>query len=325
MTVPAFPTAPENHGLHGLGFDAGGTQTRWALADYAGAIVAEGAVAGFNALQMEQGPGRAAIDETLAELARQVLAIGRPAVVHGGLTGYGGDGAELRALIAANLQLPAEAVTLSNDLEIAYRDMFALGEGYLVYAGTGSIAAFIDAGGEFHRAGGRGFVLDDGGGGVWIARQALRHIWRAEDERPGSWRDSPMAREVFKHIGGSDWSVTRQFVYAGERGEIGKLALAVAAAAEQDPVAHTILQDAGGELARLGAALTERFGARPYALSGRVVQLHPLIEASFRARLPANASVQVRVSTAHCAAARIAVKMAAQGRADRSTAATVQK
>ena len=121
-----------------------------------------------------------------------------------------------------------------------------------------------------------------------------------------------MAREIFEHIGGSDWAVTRQFVYAGERGQIGKLALAVAAVADADPVARAILRDAGGELARLGTAMTERFGARPYVLSGRVVGLHPVIEASFRARLPAHASVQVRVSTAHCAAARIAVKMAGQ-------------
>ena len=39
-------------GNPGLGIDAGGTQTRWALADAAGAIVAEGAVDGMSATQM---------------------------------------------------------------------------------------------------------------------------------------------------------------------------------------------------------------------------------------------------------------------------------
>ena len=316
MTAPTLRLAPTGRVPHGLGLDAGGTQTRWALADAAGAIVAEGAVAGFNALQMENAPGRAAIDVALKDLARQVLAIGRPATVNAGLTGFGGDGARMRGVLAAALQIPVEAVAVSNDLEIAYRDVFAPGEGYLVYAGTGSIAAFIDAGGELHRAGGRGVVLDDGGGGFWIAREALRHVWRAEDQRPGSWHDSLMAREIFAHIGGSDWAATRQFVYAGERGQIGKLALAVAAVADIDPVAHAILRDAGRELARLGTAMTDRFGARPYVLSGRVVGLHPVIETSFRALLPANASVQVRVSTAHFAAARIAVKMLAQASAD---------
>jgi hypothetical protein len=72
----------------------------------------------------------------------------------------------------------AAAISMRNDVEIAYLDSFAPGEGYLVYAGTGSIAAWIDADGQFHRAGGRGVTLDDGGGGFWIAREAMRHIWR---------------------------------------------------------------------------------------------------------------------------------------------------
>jgi glucosamine kinase len=126
-------------------------------------------------------------------------------------------------------------VTIVTDIEVAYLDVFAPGEGYLVYAGTGSIAAFIDARQQFHRVGGRGGLLDDGGSGFWIAREALRHIWRTEDEQPGSWRKSAMAREVLEHVGGSDWTHTRQFIYGVERGEMGKLALAVAAAAGTDP------------------------------------------------------------------------------------------
>jgi glucosamine kinase len=144
-------------------------------------------------------------------------------------------------------------------MEIAYRASFAPGEGYLVYAGTGSIGAFIDAAGQFHRAGGRGVVLDDGGGGFWIAREALRHIWRLEDEMPGAWQASPMARAVFDYVGGADWADSRQFIYGQERGAVGKLALAVAATADQDPAA-TILRAAGRELARLALALTKRFG-----------------------------------------------------------------
>ncbi len=105
------------------------------------------------------------------------------------------------------------AVTLSNDIELAYLASFAPGAGYLVYAGTGSIGAYIDADHVFHRAGGRGVLLDDGGGGFWIAREALRHIWRNEDEQPGCWRDSPLAQAVFEHIGGADWNLSRQFIY----------------------------------------------------------------------------------------------------------------
>ena len=297
---------PEN-GL-GLGIDAGGTQTRWALARRDGSIVAEGQVAGLSALQMGSTDGRERVRANFRELAAAALAHGRPSRVSAGLTGFGGDGELLQSWLGELLGLDPSAITLCNDIEIAYLDSFKPGEGYLVYAGTGSIGAWIDSSGEFHRAGGRGVVLDDGGGGFWIAREALRHIWRAEDEDPGCWERSPMARAVFDRIGGSDWSLSRQFIYGQERGEVGKLALAVAATAGHDPVAAHILEEAGRELARLAAALTRRFGPRPVVLAGRASSLHPSIAASMRAALPAEIKFTHTVGRAHHAAARIAAR-----------------
>jgi glucosamine kinase len=292
----------------GLGIDAGGTQTRWALAAPDGAILAEGQVAGLSALQMGSAAGRQTVHANFAVLARAVLAHGRPARIRAGMTGFGGDGEQLQRWLAELLGVPARGITLCNDIEIAYLDSFAPGEGYLVYAGTGSIGAWIDTEGRFHRAGGRGVMVDDGGGGFWIAREALRHIWRNEDESPGCWRDSPMAQAVFEHVGGSDWSWSRQFIYGQERGEVGKLALAVAATAERDPVAAAILQDAGRELARLALALSARFGPRPVVLAGRAAALHPMILAAMRAALPARTTLSQTVGHAHYAAARIAAQ-----------------
>jgi N-acetylglucosamine kinase-like BadF-type ATPase len=295
----------EQSGL-GLGIDAGGTQTRWALATPAGHILAEGQVEGLSALQMGSEAGRAALREGLAGLCRSVLEAGRPRRVRAGLTGFGGDGAQLAAWLAQSLAIPADAVVLCNDIEIAYLDSFKPGHGYLVYAGTGSIAAWIDEAGVFHRAGGRGVLLDDAGGGFWIARQAMRHIWRNEDETPGAWVNSPMAAAVFAHVGGSDWSFSRQFIYGQERGEIGKLALAVAASADADPAAHAILEEAGTELARLALALTARFGPRPVVLAGRAAELHPVIATAMRAALPAGIRMQQKTAHPHRAAARLA-------------------
>jgi N-acetylglucosamine kinase-like BadF-type ATPase len=284
----------------GLGIDAGGTRTRWALADRAGAIVAEGAVTGMSALQTGS-----VLDDRLRELASAVLAHGRPTCIRAGFTGFGGDSA-LQQAFATLFDLPATRITLSNDIEIAYAACFQPGEGYLIYAGTGSIGAWIDVDGTFHRAGGRGVTLDDGGGGFWIAREALRHIWRIEDEQPGAWRESAMARAVFEHIGGSDWSFSRQFIYGQERGAFGQLALAVAASADTDPAASRILREAGRELARLANALSGRYGPRPVALSGRAASLHPLVASTMRAALPADVSFIHASSDAHLAAARAA-------------------
>ena len=286
----------------GLGIDAGGTQTRWALAAARGTIAAEGAVRGMNALQLRRG----GCTSELAELAAAVLAHGRPACVHAGLTGLGNDVDTLRKLIAAPLGLGPEAIMVTSDVELAYLDVLAPGEGYVVYAGTGSVAAFIDDAGVLHRAGGRGVLLDDGGGGFWIAREALRHVWRAEDERPGSWRESPLAAALFEHVGGSDWKDSREFIYERDRGTMGRLALAVAQAAERDPAARSILAAAGGELARLARAMLQRFGPRPLVLVGRASQLHPLIADSMRAGLPAGSEMRMRDSLGHHAAARLA-------------------
>jgi glucosamine kinase len=290
----------------GLGIDAGGTQTRWALAAPGGAIVASGHVAGLSALQMSTPSGQQAVHATFSELARDVLRHARPMRVRAGITGFGGDGDQLQRWLAELLHISPRCVTLCNDIEIAYLASFSPGEGYLVYAGTGSIGAFIDAEGRFHRAGGRGVMLDDGGGGFWIAREALRHIWRGEDEEPGRWRQSPLAQAVFDYIGGDDWSLSRQFIYGQERGEVGKLALAVAASAENDPAAAHILEESGRELARLAVALSNRFGPRPVALAGRASELHPMIAQSMRAHLPDGTTLALMGSQAHSAAARLA-------------------
>lgn len=296
----------------GLGIDAGGTQTRWALARPRGEIIAEGNVESFSALQSSSEAGRAHIGNVLAALAAAVHFIGRPTQVVAGITGFA-DARErdgLAAMIAHALAINSDAVQISNDIDIAYRDLFAPGAGYLVYAGTGSIAAFIDSANQFHRVGGHGGILDDAGGGVWIALEALRHIWRAEDECPGSWRQSALGRELFARIGGNDWAASRAFLYGGgfenNRGRIGQLALAVAATADTDPAARRILIAAGAELARLAGTLVKRFGARPIVLAGRAAALHPLIAESMRVALVDASQLSVRVSDAHHTAARIA-------------------
>ena len=298
----------------GLGLDAGGSQTRWALADADGAIIAEGHVGGMSGLLMATVTGREQIKANLADIARAISVYSPPECVYAGMTGFDEDGLAIAALIGAALVIDPANIVISNDIEIAYHDCFAPGAGYVVYAGTGSVAAFIDTTGQLHRAGGRGGLLDDAGGGYWIACQALRHVWREEDEAPGAWRRSPMAAALFEKIGGNDWAMTRKFVYEGNRGDIGKLALAVAATAEQDHVAMAILHAAGDELARLAHAMIVRFGPRPIALTGRALQLHPAIEASFRIAL-ANLSVTngnppsiaLKITQPHIAAARIAL------------------
>lgn len=119
-----------------------------------------------------------------------------------------------------------------------------------------------------------------------------------------------MAQELFDLVGGPEWAATRQFVYSRGRGDIGRLALGVARAAERDPAALELMREAGAELARLGAALIGRYGLRPVALSGRASTLHPLIPETMRRLLPSGASFSHRLSQGHHAAARLALSVA---------------
>jgi len=292
-----------------LGLDAGGTQTRWARVDACGAPLGEGHVEGLSGLQLQDEAGRAAVAQTLARLAS---AVGPVQGVLAGVTGF--DAAQvplLCGLIASAFGIEAGRVQAMSDIELACRAAFAPGAGCVVYAGTGSIAGFLDEAGTLHRAGGRGALIDDAGGGHWIAREALRQVWRAEDESPGAWRQSALAQRVFDAIGGPDWAQTRRWVYGASRGELGTLALAVAAAADEDPAALALLQAAGRELARLARALLRRHGPRPLALAGRVFDLHPSIEAALQAALPAGTAAQRLTQPPHLAAARLAARRTA--------------
>ncbi|MEB0140267.1 MULTISPECIES: N-acetylglucosamine kinase [unclassified Undibacterium] len=308
MNTP--PSSPVSVPVLALGIDTGGTQTRWALANDAEEIIASGTAAGLSALQLSNHDGKQAFHQVLSCLADTARSHGILQTVRAGITGLGDDihSQQLHDMLAKTLGLPKSSIRLSNDIEIAYLDSFKAGAGYLIYAGTGSIAAFIDEAGEFHRAGGRGYLLDDGGSGFWIAREAMRHIWRLEDEAPEQWRHSPLAQALFHLIGSSDWNASRDFIYHRGRGEIGTLALAVAAAAHTDPVALDILQRAGVELARLGMALCRRFGKRPMVLSGRVQELHPIIVESMRAHLADDISLRQSICQAHFSAARLAAQ-----------------
>jgi glucosamine kinase len=297
----------------GLGVDVGGTSTRWALVDAAHETLAQGETSGFTGLLAGTPQGRQEIATALAELAQAVhdAARGQPSRIYAGITGHPDDPQlheDLVAQWAAAFGLTAREIVVVGDLELAYRDAFDPGEGFLVYAGTGSFGVHIDTAGQLHRVGGRGALLDDAGSGHWIASRALRAIWRAEDLRPGAWRASPLACGLFERLGGAHWSSSRDFIYQSPRGRVGELARVVAAAAESDPLARDILCRAGTELARLANALSARFGARPVALAGRAASLHPCIATSLRAALSFDVVVRRAPMQPHRRAARLALE-----------------
>ena len=255
---------------------------------------------------MFETEGQAAADVLLGGIARALPEL--PQVVVAGITGY--DAAQAELLLPRLQQtfgVPAAATQAMSDIELLCRVAFA-GDGVVVYAGTGSIAALLDAMGYLHRVGGRGATIDDAGSGHWIGREALRLVWRAEDEEPGAWQRSPLAHAVFERVGGNDWAHTRHWVYGASRGQIGELATVVAAVAGKDAAATALLEQAGRELARLPLALMRRYGRLPVALAGRVFDLHPAVERGLNAALPPETVVSRMSEPPHMAAARLGLR-----------------
>lgn len=306
--VPGVGLPAEPGECLGLGLDVGGTEARWALADRRGQVLAEGLAAGFSGTQVHDPAGREHVVAALAQVAAGAAAAapGARLRVWAGVTGHDPQaGDALAQTVVHTLGCAPEALELDSDIALLARVAFAPGQGVVVVAGTGSVAVHRDAQGRLHRVGGRGGLLGDEGSGHAIAREALAAVWRHEDDAPGFIDRSVLAHELLDALGGRDWAQTRRFVYGGatSRGDFGRLALAVARAADRDPMALDILERAGAELARLATLLVQRHGARQVLVCGRVPQLHPALARTLQARLPAEVACTLRQVAVHREAA----------------------
>lgn len=268
----------------GLGINADGTVTRWRLTDQDGRSITQGTAAPLTGLLFSVAAEERA-RQIVIDMAQAVLKTGKPlGIVAGiaGLTRHTPAEATMRSLFAEVFELNQDKVFVAEDMWIAYLSCFALGEGILVHSGAGSIGYYLSETKEVIRVGGRGNLIDDGGSGFWIAREALKAILRKEEESPGAGWSSPLGLSLARIIGSPDWNAVRAFVYGGDRGRMGSLAQAVGEAAKgDDRVALRILREAGEELARLANCLTRRIGPRPVALVGSSTRLHPILANAF--------------------------------------------
>lgn len=291
----------------GLGIDAGGTATRWVLADAAGTVRARGEgppVSGLVFTDAATSQVRVAVGAMAASVRPQ----GNVAAVLAGITGTSSGSqqdAVLRAVLAEAFGVAPGYVQVRDDLWIAHRARFAPGSGILVYCGTGSAAVHVSSDGRMVRAGGHGYLIDDAGSGYAIARDAVRAVLVAEDVGPGSGWDAPLGRALARAIGSTAWNDVRAYVYGGTRGSMAALAPAVAEAARGgDATALAVLRRAGRDLARLARILVRRLGPQPVALVGGGARLHPLVHQTMQTTLATE--VGSEAIDAAAAAARIA-------------------
>jgi N-acetylglucosamine kinase-like BadF-type ATPase len=246
---------------------------------------------------------------SFARLITDVSKVARPDCIAAGVTGLGAGtppAMTYAGVLSEGLGTPPVAIAIGDDMWIAYRALFAPGEGGLVYAGTGSVGYAIGKDGLALKVGGYGILIDDAGSGFWIAREAIRRILRARDEDPVA--QSVLADLLYERVGGSGWPIIREAVYGSDRGAIAALAPVVARASDAgDATAVAILSEAGVELARIGAVLARRGGFSQLALMGGAVGLHPVIFERFLATLPPGMTGRMAQANVADMAARLAL------------------
>jgi glucosamine kinase len=277
----ADPDAPD---VFALGLDAGGSSLKIAVIDQRRHVRFETRLRPLPGHILDPN-ARPVVFEHLRTALAQVREFA-PRAAYGGFTGLTTTEGleEIRNLIAQALNLSAQHVRTSSDIELAYRAHFEPGEGILVYAGTGAIAFHLRSDGSSERAGGHGYLIDDAGAGFSIGQAALRTVMREIDEGRSS---SVLARFVFGHANASTWPELSAFVYAAGRSSVAGFAPLVGRAASQgDATAKGILELAGHELLRLAQIMRSRLGDLPVALAGGALEISLILAQTIQAEIP---------------------------------------
>ena len=246
-----------------IGLDGGGTQTRAAAGDTAGAV---------------HGSGRAGACNLAAVLPAEALAVALSAI-DGALAEAGGTRGDVTALCAAvagvsfgdrrqqflnSLQaaFPQAEVSVVPDYAAALTGATGGEPGVIVIAGTGSAAYGENAAGKTHRTGAYGYLIDDAGSGYGLGRAALAAALRGRD---GTGEATTLGSRLCAALGLSSLDDIVPGIYGGtlSRVAVASLSRMVAAAATEDgdPVAEALLMRAGGALAVLVRGVTERLFA----------------------------------------------------------------
>ncbi len=174
---------------------------------------------------------------------------------------------------------------MAGDHEIALHGALSGQPGCALIAGTGSICCGRNARGEFVRVGGWGHLIDDGGSGYALGRDALAAVVRQWD---GRGEKTVLSELVPAKLGIKTPQELVAYAYGGDKSRIAAAApLVEQAAGLGDRVALRIYGRAGMELSALAAAAANRLGLEngEVALLGGLLRHDKCLRAAFMADL----------------------------------------
>jgi len=263
-----------------LAVDAGGSSTRAVVVEPDGTCQGHGLACAGN-------PTSAGPEDALAAIARAARAAlrqaGRPtAAVDAVLIAMAGSRDLLPTRVVAEALRytgdPARLRTVS-DILAMYHSGAVEPTGCAVVAGTGSVAARVDAGQVTRVVGGTGWLLGDGGSGFAIGRRVVRAVVGELDGiAPATaltdllLTELGIARDTRLEHGRSVALSRLMSVLYGERPVVLARYAPLAFRATGDPVATAMVEHAHDELAVLVTAGRGTHGPGPVVLGGSVMQ-----------------------------------------------------
>ncbi len=239
-----------------LGIDCGGTSTQSAVVDVTGRVLALGSGGPSNPLSVGVEMAKQAVMEAVQTAVPDEHASWDIEAVHVGAADE--DFTPESPHLAFLKQYGP--VSVSSDVLTAWAGAGLTQPGAVLVAGTGSIAAAVDAQGRMVRFGGWGHLLGDEGSAYWIGIQAIRCLvgqWQM-DQRSGF-----LVKQLAQHMGWTSVDDVWPWVYQDtrvetSRREIASLASLVDAAAVQgDEDARSILEQAAVHLAALAGSVLD--------------------------------------------------------------------
>ncbi len=289
-----------------IGIDGGGTKTEAVLSDRYGHVLARRIDGPSNPNDVTL----AASASVLTRLTEAVLAdVGLKNAYHTvslfvGVAGGLNHGPALTE--ALRCALPAlGAVAVSSDVTILLSSELPEGDGACLVCGTGS-ACFLRIGNAVTRIGGWGYLLDSGGGGYHLGRDALEAVLMAHDGRGPA---TALTNRLAAHYGDAVPNLITP-IYREGKPYIASCAPCVfeAAFSDRDAVAAAILErNARALAAYIDAAYVKwspradtnsKRGSLPVILGGSISRHRPAFVAQISSLLAPETSATLRVAEA---------------------------
>jgi N-acetylglucosamine kinase-like BadF-type ATPase len=265
------------------GIDGGGTTTKVVVCNLEGQVLFSFQTGTIN----HYGAGEQKARENFAAIADKIHAKldclpGTVFVGNSALDGLAED--SLVQEITGDV-FKTSKVVFHSDVYIALLS-FTMGKpGAVLISGTGSMACGIDAGGDFHTAGGWGQVLGDEGSGYHMALKGIKAALRAYD---GLGEPTLLYKRVMKYFDLKEMPDLIDKIYNPpvEKSIIAAFATEVDTAAnEGDKVAQDILEAEAKWLSKLAMAITSKCKTQNLGYVGSVLSKNDRIRSKLSALL----------------------------------------